>query len=104
MQKFLFITKYISKIIIATSVILFVCSYPIIATYFRPAQKSKELFYSESEDLVLDMWHIESFEGGSLARTTFLDKLFKEYNRQNTGVFISLKVMSVEQYHVNIKS
>ena len=50
------------------------------------------------------MWHIETFEGGNSARKTFLDKLFNKFNKQNTGVFISLNVMNKEQYDINIQS
>lgn len=102
MQKFLFITKYMAKVCLSICVILFIISFPIISAYFKPNEKEKDLFYKEYEEIVLDMWHIESFEGGNLARKTFLDKLSREFNRQNRGVFISLKVMDVEQFSINV--
>ncbi len=103
MQKFLFIFRYIVKVAVATSVILFVIGFPVIATLFKPRGAYEKLFCEPSANIVLDMWHIESFEGGNSARKTFLDKLFNKFNKQNTGVFISLKVMDVEQYNINIQ-
>ena len=102
MQKFLFVIKYMFKILISSCVILFVFCFPIVNNIFKPQNTEEELFYTKSEDIVLDMWHIESFEGGNSARKTFLDKIFREFNKQNLGVFISLKVMSLEEYNINI--
>ena len=103
MQKFLFIFRYIVKVAVAASVILFVIGFPVIATLFKPRRAYEKLFCEPSADIVLDMWHIESFEGGNSARKTFLNKLFNKFNKQNTGVFISLNVMDVEQYNINIQ-
>lgn len=102
MQKFFVFSKTIVRIIVATLVVLFVLFFPIISKVAYPKNQTNELFFTQSSEIVLDMWHIEAFEGGNSARKTFLDKLFKLYNCQNLGVFISLNVMSLEQFKINI--
>lgn len=104
MQKFLFFIKVFLKSIIAVCVCLFIFLFPIVYSFADKNNDVNKHFYTNSQDIVLDMWHIEAFEGGSTARSAYLDKVFKLYQKQNQGVFVSLKTMTIDEYNINIKN
>ena len=45
---------------------------------------------------VLRLWHIDSFEGGKGARSTYLNKIARVYERANKGVFVLITVHTRE--------
>ena len=104
MQKFLFFIRYVFKIFVAAGIVLFVISFPVFYFCFNLQNPLDKVFFTSSADIILEMWHIESFEGGNLGRKAFLDKVFRLFQTQNLGVFISLKTMSVDEYLINIQS
>ena len=53
---------------------------------------------------VLDMWHIESFEGGSVSRSSWLQKRAQEFEKQNKGTYISITSMNLETAKINIQN
>ena len=46
---------------------------------------------------VLNLWHIETFEGGSGSRANFLKRRAIEFESQNKGVFVSVQTYTPEQ-------
>lgn len=53
---------------------------------------------------ILELWHIETFEGGSVSRAAFLEKQCVAFEKQNKGTYIVVKTMSPEQLNLNLQN
>jgi hypothetical protein len=53
---------------------------------------------------ILELWHIETFEGGSVSRATFLEKQAIAFEKEHRGTYIVTKTMSLEQFKLNIQN
>ncbi|MDR0850665.1 MAG: hypothetical protein LBN07_04280 [Christensenellaceae bacterium] len=53
------------------------------------------------EPEILELLHIESFEGGSGSRAEYLRKIARDFNKQNPSKFINVKTMTIEQLELN---
>lgn len=58
---------------------------------------------SNSQKIVLNMWHVESFEGGTNSMGKYLERQVVKFNKQNSNCFISVKTMTEEQLYLNLK-
>ncbi len=52
--------------------------------------------------IVLDLCHVETFEGGSASRSGFLKSQAEKFNKQNNNFFVSITTMSLEEFELNI--
>ncbi|MBQ8430427.1 MAG: hypothetical protein IJX26_00560 [Clostridia bacterium] len=55
-------------------------------------------------ECILELWHIETFEGGSVSRETFLERCALQFEKKNKGTYVVIIKMSVEQFYLNIKN
>ena len=53
---------------------------------------------------ILELWHIETFEGGSVSRTKFLERLAINFEKQNKGCYVVIQTMNLEQFELNIQN
>ena len=53
---------------------------------------------------VLEVWHIETFEGGSVSRSSWLEKKGVEFSKLNEGCYLMVNTMSLEQVKLNLES
>ena len=53
---------------------------------------------------ILELWHIETFEGGSASRSAFLEKQAINFEKENKGIYIVIKTMSLEQLQLNLQN
>ena len=51
---------------------------------------------------VLELWHIETFEGGSVSRGSFLQKEAINFEKEHKGTYIIIQTMNAEQFALNI--
>lgn len=58
---------------------------------------------SNKQKVVLNLWHIETFEGGSNSRAKFLEKQAIKFNKKNNNCFISISTLTEEQLILNLK-
>ncbi len=54
--------------------------------------------------IVLDLCHVETFEGGSASRAGFLKRQAEKFNKQNNNFFVSVTTMSLDEFELNINS
>lgn len=100
-----FFRLYLPKIIISAIIIAF-----LILSPFVLFPKIYALNYSFNKEYefdfqgVLTLWNVDTFEGGSVSRTTFLEKRTLEFEKQNKGVYISIQNISLEQLKLNLNS
>ncbi len=46
---------------------------------------------------VINVWQIDSFEGGKGSRTAFLQKISKRFEKKNNGVYINVETITLEK-------
>ena len=64
---------------------------------------NKYLNLEDKEKIVLNLWHIETFEGGTNSRVKFIEKQAINFNKQNNNCFISVTKMDEQQLILNLK-
>ena len=52
---------------------------------------------------IIRLWNIDSFEGGSLPKSSFLEKLSMKFEKQNKGVFIKVENLSEDEVVASLK-
>lgn len=50
---------------------------------------------------ILELWHIETFEGGSQNRGKFLEKIARSFESMHRGTYVVVLTMSLEQFELN---
>lgn len=102
MKKFLnFLSKFALSILVV-GYLVFAPNFVLKKTILKQdalINTNKSTYYG-----VVDMWHIESFEGGSASRSSWLEKRAQEFEKQNKGVFIAISTMTQETAKLNIKN
>ena len=51
----------------------------------------------QASTIFLKLWHIDSYEGGSGNRASFLERMAREYHEQNSSVYVVVQVMSGQE-------
>lgn len=99
------ILKYIIKFLMS----IFIVSYIVVApvTIF-PLLKQSQGYVNKEIEIdymgILELWNIDTFEGGSVSRTAFLEKRAIEFEKKHTGTFIMVYSMTSEQAKIKIES
>ncbi len=52
---------------------------------------------------IITLWNVDSFEGGFFPRTSFLEKVAKEFEKRNKGAFIKIENMTISEAEANIR-
>lgn len=101
----IFFKKYLFKILLSTLIILF-----LIIAPFPLFNKIMNLNYSLNSEYkleysgVFELWNVDTFEGGSLNRSAFLEKRSLEFEKIYRGVYFSIKSMTKEQLILNLEN
>ena len=53
---------------------------------------------------VINLWQIDSFEGGTGSRANFLKEITKKFEKRNNGVFVNIESITAEKAEKLIKS
>lgn len=97
--------NYIFKNAFTFLVILY---FMLAPAFIFPALKMHANFINKEYTLdyygVLELWNIDTFEGGSVGRTTWLEARSIEFERQNPGTFILVRNMTKEQAILNLEN
>ena len=97
--------KYSLKVIVSIFLILYLFFAP--TTIFKSLQANQNLSSKKIElvyEGILELWNIDTFEGGSVSRTRFLEQQSLQFEAKHKGVFIMVKNMQLEQLALNIKN
>ncbi len=95
--------KSIGKVLFVVFCLLFLIFTPFFV--FNKDNYKMGMFFnlSHSSKVVLTLYHIETFEGGTNSRTTYLNKRAEDFNKQNPNVFIVIKSMDKEELLLNLE-
>lgn len=100
-----FFRKFFLKIILSGFIIAF-----LILSPFTLFSKINKLNYSINKEYefdyqgVLELWNVDTFEGGSVSRATFLEKRAVEFEKEYKGIFISVNNVTFEQLKLNLEN
>lgn len=100
-----FFRKFFFKILFAGVIVTF-----LLVSPFTLFAKIKELNYSLNSEYkldfqgVLELWNVDTFEGGSVSRATFLEKRAIEFEKEYKGIFISVNNITLEQLKLNLEN
>lgn len=97
--------KYIFKIALS----LFIVAYIFVApTIFLPMLKHSQSLVNQKIQIdymgILELWHIDTFEGGSKSKISFLEKQSLQFEKKHKGTFIMCYQMSVSQAKINLQN
>lgn len=99
------VLKYLSKIALSACVIAYVFLVPMV---LFPVLKQSQMGINHEIQVdymgILEMWNIDTFEGGSKSRTLFLENRAIEFEKKQVGTFIMCTNMSLEQAVLNIQN
>lgn len=54
----------------------------------------------ERDGVFLEMWEVDTFEGGTNARSKFLEKVAIQYQKEHRGVYVIVRNLSLEQCQI----
>lgn len=92
--------KSIAKVIFAIIIIVFIVVAPFVLI---PAiLDDQPISQNNSVKGILEMWHIETFEGGSRSRVDWLNARAKIFERKNVGVYLHITTLTAEQAEAKI--
>ena len=63
---------------------------------------NKYLNLINKEKVILELWHIETFEGGTNSRSKFLEKMAINFNKMHSNFFLNIKTLTEEQLFLNL--
>lgn len=100
-----FFRKFFWKILISASIISFLLLSPFwLFTKINKLNYSLNGEYKFEFSGVIELWNVDTFEGGSVSRATYLEKRAIEFEKINKGVFISVSNLTLEQLKLNLKN
>lgn len=100
-----FFRTYFLRIIFAALIIAF-----LVLSPFTLFNKIYELNYSLNGEYkfdyqgVIELWNVDTFEGGSVSRAKFLEKRAIEFEKENKGIFVSVNNITLEQLKLNLEN
>lgn len=87
--------------------ILILCLYPLAkGLYDSQGDILSQRFFGKKSEYqgILRLWNVDSFEGGSLPKTNFLEKMSMQFEKQNKGVYIMVQNLTEDEVVANIKN
>lgn len=103
MKKQKFSIKNTLKTIFSVLIVIFLFVGP--SFLFNPSLYKisvDKIFSTPNSSTVLELWHVETFEGGSFSRAKFLQNRAIDFNKQTQGKFIIVKNFTLEQLQLNL--
>lgn len=98
-------SKKVLKIIFIISSFLFLIISPFyVFDKSRYSLDLNNLFTQDkSSKVVLNIFHIETFEGGTNSRSKYLEEIALNFNKSNKNCFIVIKTLTPEQLILNLQ-
>ncbi len=101
----IFLRKNFFKILITIILLTFliIAPYPLF-TKINSLNYNLNSEYKFEYNGVIELWNVDTFEGGSVSRTTFIENRCVEFEKKHKGVLILVKNITLEQLELNLKS
>ncbi len=76
--------------------VLLAASILLCVLFACPALAAKKTRQAQGYTGVLRLWHIDTFEGGTGSRASFLDRAARQFERENTGILVLITPHTAE--------
>ena len=99
--------KHFFKVILSVLLVVLVITVPKNLYAELNTDKITDEMYKRREKYfygVINVWQIDSFEGGTGSRTNFLKEISKKFEKKNNGVFVNIESITVEKAEKLISS
>ena len=97
--------SFLGQIALSVFIIVYICIAPFsILPSLLYAQAEVNRAESYEYQGILELWHVETFEGGSQSRSGFLEREAINFEKMHKGTYIVIQTMSLEQFSLNITS
>lgn len=80
--------KKIAVIIVISICVIYLVSAPILGGFFALQEQAPR------KDIFVELWHVDTFEGGKNSRGEFLKKVAVELNKKNKNEFVVVKTIT----------
>lgn len=102
-KKFVFMVLGRSVLIaILVALLLFI---PTISVFTNDETLSKNFFGNKAEyEGIITLWNVDTFEGGSSSRSSFLNNVAMKFEKQNKGAYIKVENLTVDEMVANINA
>lgn len=105
MSKIKKISGNMFRVALSVLLIIFLCTAPLS---IMPSLLKSQANINRTENYdyqgILELWHVETFEGGSKSRAGFLEKQAISFEKQHKGTYVVVSTMTLEQFELNIKA
>ncbi len=82
--------------LVLTALCAFFCLYGFLVA---PSKiKRAKIKQDKSSPVILNLWHLDTFEGGTGSRKQFILSAVRQFEKQNSGVIITVKQLSKTAY------
>lgn len=102
-----FVFVCISKFFLICLLIAIMVLFPLAKVlYDKHGEGFSEKFFGKTSEFqgILRLWNIDSFEGGSFPKSSFLEKTAMLFEKQNKGVLIMVQNMTEDEVVSSVKS
>ena len=91
--------------IVLIFVVVFLCVVSSIVVAKKTNQELDNHFFgTRNEEIIIELWHVETFEGGTASRAKYLEQRAIEFEKQNKGVFILVKSVTKEELKIAVEN
>ena len=97
--------KFFIKLVLSVLVIVYIIFAPISVFPLLKKSQSKVNAKIQIDYMgILELWNIDTFEGGSKSRTSFLEKQAISFEKEHKGCYVMVYSISPEQAKINIEN
>ena len=93
----------IETVLIMVVVFLCVVSGAVVAKKIN-RELDENFFGTRNKETIIELWHMETFEGGTASRARYLEKRAIEFEKLNKGVFVLVKSVSAEELELALQN
>lgn len=104
-KKFVFVC--VSKFFLVCFLVGVFLLIPLAKTFYETNKDllSEKFFGKKSEfQGILRLWNVDSFEGGTASKSSFLEKISMLFEKENKGVFVKVENMTEDEVVASIKA
>lgn len=97
----------VSKFFLACLLIFILIFVPFAKVFYdNHKDEFSEMFFGKKSKFqgVLKLWNVDSFEGGTSSKSSFLEKISMLFERKNKGVFVMVQNMTEDEVVASLKA
>ena len=90
---------HLKKGLLFSVVTILCCAFCTYGFFVAPSKvKEAKIKEDATKKIILNLWHLDTFEGGTGSRKQFILSSIRQFEKQNSGVIISVKQLTPYAY------